>query len=143
MVPYRIILADNHAPLRRELRRMLDEQSDLEIAGEAGEGLGLLSLLKSTVAGPLLVILSLTLPNLQGSEGIRTIKAIRAETQVLILSMHEDAEYLRQAISTGAEGYLIIGSIDKELLRAVETIRSGKVYVPPIFAGDFCSMHHV
>jgi two-component system response regulator NreC len=123
MDPYRIILADNHAPLRQELRRMLDERSDLEIAGEVGESLDLLNLLRSIPAGPLIVICK--------------IKTVHPETKVLILSMHEDVEYLSQALSTGAEGYLIIESVDKELLRAIETIREGKVYVPPVLAGNF------
>ena len=130
MVPYRIILADNYAPLRQGLRRVLDEQTDLEITGEAGEALDLLKLLNSSAAGPLTVILGPSLPNLPKTEAIRTIKAAHPETKVLILSMHEDVEYLKQALSAGAEGYLIVEHIDKELLRAIETIREGKVYVP-------------
>ena len=130
MVPYRVILADKHAALRQGLRRILAEQSDLEITGEAGEGLDLLSLLSSSAAGPLTVILDPSLPNLPKTEPIRTIKATHPEAKVLILSMHEDVEYLTQALSAGAEGYLTIENIDKELLRAIETIREGKVYVP-------------
>lgn len=130
MVPYRVILADSHAPLRQGLRRILAEQSDLEIAGEVGEAFDLLKLLNSSAAGPLTVILGPSLPNLPKTETIRTIRAVRPETKVLILSMHEDVEYLTQALSAGAEGYLITEQIDKELLRAIETIREGKVYVP-------------
>ena len=130
MVPYRVILADSHAPLRQGLRRILAEQSDLEITGETGEGFDLLRLLSSSAAGPLTVILDPSLPNLPRAEPIRTIKAAHPEAKVLILSMHEDAEYLTQALSAGAEGYLIIQNIDKELLRAIETMREGGVYVP-------------
>jgi DNA-binding NarL/FixJ family response regulator len=129
-VPYRIILADNHAPLRQGLRRILAEQSDLEISGEAGEAPDLLKLLNCSAAGPLTVILGPSLPNLPKTEAIRFIKAAHPETKVLILSMHEDVEYLTQALSAGAEGYLITERIDKELLRAIETIREGRVYVP-------------
>jgi DNA-binding NarL/FixJ family response regulator len=127
---YRVVLADKHAALRQGLRRILAEQPDLEITAETGEGLELLSLLNSTAAGPLTVILDPSLPNLPKRELIRTIKATRPETKVLILSTHEDVEYLTQALSSGAEGYLIIENIDKELLRAINTIREGKVYVP-------------
>jgi DNA-binding NarL/FixJ family response regulator len=130
MNAYRVILADKHAALREGLRRILAEQPDLEIAGETGEGLDLLSLLNASAAGPLAVILDPSLPNLPKQDPIRAIKATHPEAKVLILSTHEDVEYLTQAFSSGAEGYLTIENIDKELLRAIETIREGKVYVP-------------
>jgi DNA-binding NarL/FixJ family response regulator len=82
-----------------------------------------------------LVVLDLMLSNFPGPESVRSIKAIRPEAKVLILSMHEDIEYLRRALSTGAEGYLIIQSVGKELLQAVEMIRAGNVYVSPGLAG--------
>jgi two-component system, NarL family, response regulator NreC len=129
-VPYRVILADSHAPLRQGLRRILAEQADLEIFGEAGKGLDLLSLLSSSAAGPLMVILGPSMPDLPKREPVRTIKATHPETKVLVLSVHEDAEYLTQALSIGAEGYVMVDNIDKELLRAIATIREGKVYVP-------------
>jgi two-component system, NarL family, response regulator NreC len=130
MVPYRIILADNYAPLRQGLRRIIAEQAGLEISGEAEETLDLLKLLNASAAGPLTVILGPSLPNLPKTEAIRFIKAAHPETKVLILSMHEDPEYSTRALSAGAEGYLITEHIDKELLRAIETIREGKVYAP-------------
>lgn len=131
MDPYTIILADNHPPLREGLRRIIGEQPDLEITGEAGEVLEFLNLLASRITGPHLVILDLSLPNLEIGKAVGKIKALHPETKVLILSMHEDVEYLRQALSSGAEGYLIKERVDKELLRAIETIRRGKLYVPP------------
>ncbi len=137
MVPYRVILADSHVPLRQGLRRILGEQSDLEVAGETGEGSDLMNLLGSRAAGPLMVILDLSLPNLPKTEPIRTVKATHPETKVLILSMHEDVEYLTRALSAGAEGYLIGENADRELLRAIATIREGRRYIPPIFARSF------
>ena len=131
MNAYRVILADKHAALRQGLRRVLAEQPDLEITAETAEGLELLRLLSSSAAGPLTVILDPSLPNLPKTEPIRTIKATHPETKVLILSTHEDEEYLTRALSSGAEGYLMVETIDKELLRAIETIREGKVYVSP------------
>lgn len=129
MDAYRVVLADRHAALRQGLRRILAEQSDLEIVAETGEGLDLLRLLSASAAGPLTVILDPSLPNLPKTEPIRTIKATHPETKVLILSTHEDVEYLTRALSAGAEGYLMMEHIDKELLRAIKTIREGKVYV--------------
>jgi len=135
MTPYRVILADKHAPLREGLRRILGEQPDLEITAEAGEGFDLLNHLRRSAEGPLMVILDSRLPNLQGAEAVWKIKAIRPGTKVLILSMQEDVEYLGQALATGAEGYLMKESASKDLLRAVETIRQGDIYVPEVLAG--------
>jgi len=136
MTPYRVIVADPHRSFREALRRILDEQPDLEIMGEAGEGLSLLHLVRKSPAGPLLVILDVSLPNVPWMEAIRRIKADRGETDVLILSMHEDIEYLQQALVNGAEGYLVKGRVDAELLRAVDTIRQGNVFIPESLANE-------
>ena len=77
-----------------------------------------------------MVILDFSLPNLQGNEAIHKVKATHPEVKVLVLSMHEDMEYLRQAIANGAEGYLIKENVDKELLHAIEKIRRGGIYTP-------------
>jgi len=143
MASYRIILADNNARLRQGLRRILDEQSDLEVAGEAGEGIELLNLLGSNSAAPHMVILDSSLPNFQGTEAILKVRAVHPDTKVLILSMQEDVEYLSQALSAGAEGYLIKESVDKELLQAIKTIRQGKIYVPEALAGFMPAWHPV
>lgn len=131
MVPYRIVLANNHAPLREALKRILKEKSNLEVIGEAGDGLELLNLLSLNGLTPHMVILDPSIANFQGIESIRKVKASYPSVKVLILSMHKDKEYLSQAISSGAEGYLIKETVDKELLPAIETIMQGRLYVPP------------
>jgi DNA-binding NarL/FixJ family response regulator len=130
MAPYRIVLADNHALLRQGLKRILRERSDLEVIGEAGDGSELLNLLGLITLAPHMVILDPSMPDLRGIEAIRKVKAIYPDVKVLILSMHKDKEYLSQAISHGAEGYLFKEAVDKELLPAIEMIMQGRVYVP-------------
>ena len=122
MTPYRVIVADPHRSFREALRRILDERPDLEVMGEAGEGLLLLDLVRNSSAGPLLVILDVSLPNVPWMEAIRKIKADHRETDVLILSMYEDMEYLKQALVNGAEGYLVKERVGAELLKAIDTI---------------------
>ncbi len=134
MTPYRVIVADRHRSFREALRRILDEQPDLEIMGEAGEGVSLLHLVRNSPSGPLLVILDVSLPNVPWMDVIRKIKADRGETDVLILSMHEDMEYLKQALVNGAEGYLVKERVDSDLLRAIDTIRQGNVFIPQSLA---------
>ncbi len=131
--PYRIVLADDHVLLRQGLKRILSERGDLEVVGEAGDGLELLELLKEMA--PHMVILDISMPNLTGIEATRRIKMIYSNMKVLILSMHKDREYLRQAISAGAEGYVAKEDADTELFCAIEAIREGGVYVSSLLTG--------
>jgi DNA-binding NarL/FixJ family response regulator len=129
---YRVILADDHVLVRHGLRRILEENPNLEINGEVGDGLELLSLLNKI--SPDLVILDVSMPNLRGIEAIPEIHRIQHDVKVLILTMHNEEEYLYQAISAGADGYLLKEDAEKELFSAIETIQNGRVYISPSLA---------
>lgn len=131
---YRIVLADDHLMLRQGLKRILAERKELEVIGEAGCGLELLKLLKSVT--PDMVILDISMPGLRGLEAIHEIKAIHPEVKVLILTMHKEKEYLHQAISAGAQGYLLKEDADTELFSAIKAIRQERLYLSPVFSGD-------
>lgn len=132
MTPYRIVLADDHVLVRQGLKRILEGMADLEVMGEASDGLELLDLLKRVT--PHLVILDIFMPRLRGIEAIHEIKTIHPDVNVLILTMHKDKEYLYLALSLGAKGYLLKEDADKELFSAIEKIRQGKTYVSPYFS---------
>jgi DNA-binding NarL/FixJ family response regulator len=131
--PYRIVLADDHAMFRQGIKNILEGVEDLEIVGEAGDGLNLLELLKQIT--PDMVILDISMPNLRGLEATREIKIISPDMKVLILTMHRDKEYVYHAISAGAEGYLLKEDADTELFTAVEKIRRGEHYISPLLSG--------
>jgi DNA-binding NarL/FixJ family response regulator len=126
---YRLVLADDHALFRRGLKSIIEHVDGFEVIGEAGDGLELLKLLR-TVA-PHMVIVDISMPNLRGIEAVRELKKQYPELKVLILTMHKDRAYLHQAISTGAEGYLLKEDTDPELFAAIEKIRRGEIYVSP------------
>jgi DNA-binding NarL/FixJ family response regulator len=128
---YQIVVADDHTLFRQGLKRLLDGVADLEIVGEASDGLELLKLLKSKNPAPHLVILDISMPNLRGIEAIREIRIIRPEVKILIVTMHQDKEYLYQAFTAGADGYFLKKDADTELFAAVEKIRKGRIYVSP------------
>jgi DNA-binding NarL/FixJ family response regulator len=134
MEPIRIVLADDHILVRQGLRRILEEMADLEVIGEAGDGLELLKLLEKIT--PQMILLDISMPNLRGMEAIHEIKALHPETKILILTMHKDKEYLYQAVSAGANGYLLKEDADSELSTAIETIRRGKIYISPLLSKD-------
>jgi len=141
MTPYRVILAVRHRSFRQALRRILDEQPDLEIIGEAGEGVSLLELVRNSPVGPLLVILDVSLPNVPWTEVLSKVKSGSRDTDVLILSMYEDQEYLRQALLNGAGGYLVKERVEAELLRAIDTMRRGHTFVPESMANGNTVLH--
>ena len=132
MVPYRIVLADHSAPLREGLKRILKEESNIEVVGEAGNDSDLFKVLRLSKLAPDMIILDASMPNFYGTEAIHKVKAIYPDVKVLVLSMYKDKEYLNQAISHGAEGYLLKETADRELLPAIEMIMQGRLYVPPL-----------
>jgi DNA-binding NarL/FixJ family response regulator len=105
MRPYNIVLADDHVLFCEGIKRIISEVSDLEVVGEARDGLQLLALLKQLT--PDLVILDISMPNIRGIEATREIKMTHPDVKVLILTMHKDKDYLYHAISAGADGYLL------------------------------------
>jgi DNA-binding NarL/FixJ family response regulator len=132
MKAYRIILADDHLMLRQGLRRILAESPDLEVIGEAGDGLELVKLLRKSA--PDLVILDVSMPLLRGLEAIQEIKSIHPGVKILILTMHKDKEYLHQAMAGGAQGYLLKEDADTELFSAIKMLRQGEFYLSPAFS---------
>jgi len=128
----RVILADDHILVRRGLRRILEENPNIEVAGEFGDGLELLNALNKIE--PDLIILDISMPKLRGIEAIPEIRHIRPEAKVLMLTMHKEEEYLYQAISAGANGYLLKEDAEKELFSAIDSIQGGKMYISPALA---------
>jgi DNA-binding NarL/FixJ family response regulator len=131
MGTYRIVVADDHALFRQGLKSILGGAADLEVVGEAGDGLELLNLLNLSKLAPHLVILDISMPNLRGIEAIGEIKMIHPNVKILIVTMHKDKEYLLQSLAAGADGYFLKKDADTELFAAIEKIRDGKDYVSP------------
>jgi DNA-binding NarL/FixJ family response regulator len=136
--PFSILLADDHVMFRRGVRRIIQSIGDVEVVGEASDGLELLQLLKKTT--PNLIILDISMPNLRGLEATREIKIINPEVKVLILTMHKDKEYLYHAFSAGADGYLLKEDADSELIAAIDTLRKGGTYVSPLLSSQLADL---
>jgi DNA-binding NarL/FixJ family response regulator len=134
MGPYRIILTDDHVLFHAAMRKLLHGVGDIEVVGEADDGLALLRLLKRVV--PDLVVLDIAMPNLRGIEAIPEIKALHPSVRVLMLTMHRERAYLTKAISAGADGYLLKEDAQEQLFAAIESIRQDKLYVSPKLSDD-------
>ena len=129
MSTYRIVLADDHIIVRQGIKRMLEDSPELEVIGEASDGIELIGLLGKLRAH--LVIVDISMPNLGGIEVTQEIKKTYPKTKVLILTMHKGKELLHHAISNGADGYMLKEESEKELHLAIEKIRQGGVYISP------------
>lgn len=133
MQPYQIVLADDHLLFREGVKRIIEAYPELKVVGEVNDGLMLLELLK--ISPPGIVILDISMPNLQGIEATREIKTLCPEVKVLILTMHKSKEHLYRAISAGAEGYLLKEDAHTDLITAIKTIQAGGTYISPLI-GD-------
>lgn len=127
MDSYRILLADDHVMIRQGLVELIKGVSDLEVVGEAGDGIELLSRLN--IVNTHLVILDISMPNLRGIEVVSEIKKKYPDVKILVLTMHK--EYLHQALSAGADGYLLKEDAGQDLLYAIESIREGRPFLSP------------
>lgn len=125
----RVALCDDHAVVRGGLRRIIGEEPDLDVVGEAGTGEQALALAKSE--RPDVFVMDLGLPDMSGIEAARRIVAASPQTAVLVLTVHDDVAYLRKAFGAGARGYLVKDAADVELVLAIRQVAAGIEYVHP------------
>ena len=138
MDAYTIVLADDHAMFREGIKKIIERIEDTLISGEVNDGLELLELLKRS--NPNLVILDISMPNLRGLEAIREIKRTYPQVKVLVLTMHKKKEFIRQALRDGADGFLLKEDAGGELIRAVQTVRNGGMYLSPLLSSLLMSL---
>jgi two-component system, NarL family, response regulator NreC len=135
----RILLADDHTILRAGLKLMLNAQPDMEVIGEAQDGRQ--AIREARRLQPDIVLMDITMPDINGIEATREIKKVAPDVKVLILTMHEHDEYIFQALRAGASGYMLKEAADTELITALHVIRSGQFYLSPmaqsVMVGDY------
>ena len=125
----RVLLADDHAVLRSGLRLLLTSQNEYDVVGEASSGTETLSLAEQLQ--PDLILLDLSMPSLGGLDALPMLRKLVPSARILILTMHDDPQYLRQALKHGASGYVLKKAADAELLSAMRAVLRGEVYVHP------------
>ncbi|MEW5939730.1 MAG: response regulator transcription factor [Chloroflexota bacterium] len=125
----RILLADDHAVLRAGLRLLLASQNEYEVVGEASSGTETLSLAEKLQ--PDLILLDLSMPALGGLDALPALRRLAPSARILILTMHDDPQYLRQALKGGASGYVLKKAADVELISAIRAVLRGEAYVHP------------
>ena len=129
VTPIRIILADDHEMLRQGLRLLLGLQQDMQVVGEARTGSEAVELVEQLV--PDIVIMDISLPEMDGLEACAVIRQRQPSVHILVLTMHESEEYFLKALRMGAGGYLVKKAAPHELHAAVRAVAHGEVYLYP------------
>jgi DNA-binding NarL/FixJ family response regulator len=124
-----VLLVDDHSLVRRGFRRMLEDESDMEVVGEAGNGEESVKLAKELQ--PQVVVMDCALPGMNGLQATREIINESPETAVLMLSMHTESTWVRQAIEAGARGYVLKNALDLELGAAIRKVAAGETVFDP------------
>jgi DNA-binding NarL/FixJ family response regulator len=129
MTPTRIMLADDHLLVRAGLKKLLESTPNVDVVGEADDGLTLVTL--ATQLQPDVVLMDIAMPGLNGLEATARLLKILPQTRVVILSMHQNEEYVRQALRHGAAGYLLKDAAPAELEHAIKAVLHGETYLSP------------
>ncbi len=129
MNPVRILVADDHAIIRRGLRALLAHDPEFDIVAEACDGLEAVEL--AGRVRPDVAILDISMPSLNGLEAARRILAALPDTQIVLLTVHSDESYLLGALKAGARGYVLKNSAEIEIVEAVRAVSNGKAYFSP------------
>ncbi|MCZ6751282.1 MAG: response regulator transcription factor [Acidobacteria bacterium] len=130
--PISILLADDHRIVRQGLRRILEENSRMEVVGEASDGREAVQM--ALDKEPDVIIMDVAMPHLGGMEAIRQISKRLPAAKVLVLSMYSDESYVVQMLEAGAKGYLLKDSADTDLVEAVLAVSNGKSFFSPLIS---------
>jgi RNA polymerase sigma factor (sigma-70 family) len=125
----RVLLAEDHTIVRKGLRSLLEDSEDIKVIAEASDGREAVSLCNSLM--PDVVVMDISMPLLNGLEATRQIKETRPETGVVMLTIHEDEEYIFQSLRSGAEGYLIKKAAPEQLVAAIKAANLGDTFLSP------------
>lgn len=123
----RVVVAEDHHLVRQGICRLLEDAGDMQVVGEAANGKDVLTLIK--LVHPDVVVLDISMPQLNGLEALGQTRAIKPSPQVVILSMHADTDMVQQALRGGALGYVLKQSVADELIAAVRAAYRGGVYL--------------
>jgi two-component system, NarL family, response regulator NreC len=125
----RVLIVDDHAVFRAGLRMLINVEADMEAVGEAGNARD--AVFQARSLKPDVILMDVVMPDQSGLEVVPTLLHERPETKVLVLSMQDDPQYVRQAFANGASGYILKEAADTEVVTAIREVAAGNSYVHP------------
>ena len=123
----KVLLADDHSIVRAGLRRIIEESGEMQVVAEAADGQEAIQLVKKTA--PDVAVIDISMPGLDGLEVIGQLQAMNSRLPILVLTMHEEGQYVVRAIQAGALGYLTKQSAPEQLVKAIHKIYKGQRYI--------------
>lgn len=132
--PIKVLIVDDHALMRQGLKKILEMESDIQVVGVAENGeIGLRKVLELK---PDVVLMDINMPVMNGIQTLRRIRDIGLDVRVIMLTIHEDREYLMETVNIGAEGYVLKDAETESLLRAIRNVNEGLTYIHPTLADE-------
>ncbi len=122
-----IVIADDHAIVRQGLRKLLEEEDNIKITGEAVNGRE--AVRKVQKLKPNVIIMDIAMPMLNGIEAARQIKKNNHKTKVVILSMHDHSRYIKELLNIGVSGYVLKDSVSADIIKAIAAAVKGNIYL--------------
>lgn len=129
MEKIRVMITDDHSMIREGLKQLLEFDGSIEVVGEASNGVECLE--KLSECKPEVLLLDINMPEKNGIEVLEQMKAEDSEVKVLILTVHNEMDYLMKAVDIGVDGYILKDSESSELKKAIRTVRDGESYIQP------------
>lgn len=129
MTKIKLLISDDHAVVRKGIQNLLEDEEQIEIVGEASDGIEAIEQVKKLK--PDVVLLDITMPKMSGIEAAKVISEKYPASKALIFSMHNNQEYMLRAVENGALGYLLKDSSKEEILKAIASVSVGHKYFPP------------
>ena len=123
----KIVIADDHSMVREGIKQLLELDGDIEVIGEAKDGIECLNVLSKVT--PEVLLLDINMPNMNGLEVLKQIKEKEINTKVIILTVHNEVEYLMKAVEIGIDGYMLKDSDSAELRKAIFNVVEGETYI--------------
>ncbi|GAU77384.1 response regulator transcription factor [Fusibacter sp. 3D3] len=133
MKPIKVAIVDDHALIREGIKKLLELEESLEIVFLAGDGEEAIAMLDKHM--PDVILLDINMPNLNGIDTLRILKDQFSEIKVIMLTIHEDAQYLIETINIGAEGYVLKDADVSSLVKAIHKVTLGELYIHPTLSG--------
>ncbi|MCA0386388.1 MAG: response regulator transcription factor [Firmicutes bacterium] len=133
MKKIKVVIVDDHALIREGIKKLLELEESFDIVALAGDGVEALEVIEKV--RPDVVLLDINMPNMNGIDCLKQIKAEYPDTKVVMLTIHEDAEYLIETINIGAEGYVLKDADVSSLVKAIQKVVQGEVYIHPTLSG--------
>jgi len=136
----KVLIVDDHSLMRQGLKKIIEMEKDIDVIGLAEDGE--IAIQKCVELKPDVVLLDINMPNMNGIQALRRIKDMGLNSKVIMLTIHDDREYLLETVNIGAEGYVLKDADSTSLIKAIRTVNQGNSYIHPTLADELVKRYN-